>query len=169
MANWATGAARAAGCDTSFCSRTCALPTEHAIGIVLPLTSAVWRAEPLGKIIRRKLIPSLEQVTWRDPTVTPTRLAISSRLIPTATKPLICSITCGVNLTHLPLAGGLAFVIVMAAPLIACHRYRIEGRRGEEYPRVKRALSQPCVVASPVSSTRLSNILGYYHAVKQKL
>jgi hypothetical protein len=104
------------------------------------LDIGVW-CEPLG---RRKLIPILEHVTWRDPTVTPTRLAISSRLIPTATKPLISSITCGVNLTRLPLAEGLAFVIVMAAPLIACHRYRIEGRR-EENLRVKHALSQPCV------------------------
>jgi hypothetical protein len=109
--------AQAVGCDTSFCSRTCAMPTEPGVGIVPPLTSAVRRPEPLAEIIRRKLMPNLEQVTWRDPTVTPTRLAISSRLIPNATKPLICSITCGVNLTRLPLAGGLAFVIVMAAPL----------------------------------------------------
>jgi hypothetical protein len=89
-----------------------------------PLTSAVWR-EPLDKTIRRKLMPSLEHVTWRDPTVTPSRLAISSRLIPCATKPLICSITCGVNLTRLPLAEGLAFVIVMTAPLVAQRVQRI--------------------------------------------
>jgi len=92
MASLAENAARAAGCDISLCSRTCA-------------------------IIRRKLIPSLEHVTWRDPTVTPARLAISSRLIPAATDSLICSITCGVNLVRLPLTGGLAFVIVTAAPL----------------------------------------------------
>src|SRR5262245_1637508 len=159
IAKLAKGVARAAGCDTSFCSRTYAMPTEPGVGIVPPLTSAVRRPEPLAEIIRRKLMPNLEQVTWRDPTVTPTRLAISSRLIPTATKPLICSITCGVNLTRLPLAGGLAFVIVMAAPLIACHRYRIEGR-GEEYPRVKRALSQPCVVNPTYAIC--------YYAVKQK-
>src|SRR5262249_50872594 len=144
IAKLAKGVARAAGCDTSFCSRTYAMPTEPGVGIVPPLTSAVRRPEPLAEIIRRKLMPNLEQVTWRDPTVTPTRLAISSRLIPTATKPLICSITCGVNLTLLPLPGGLALVIVMAAP------WRPTGtgvsRRGEEYPRVKRALSQPCVV-----------------------
>jgi len=114
IANSAKGTARAAGCDTSFCSGTCAMPIEHGVKIVRPLTSAVWRPEPL---IGRKLIPSLEHVTWRDPTVTPTRLAISSRLIPTATKPLICSITCGVNLMRRPLARGLAFVIVMATPL----------------------------------------------------
>jgi hypothetical protein len=108
---------RATGWDTSFCSRTGAMPIEHGVGIVLPLTSTVWRPEPLAEIIRRKLMPSLEHVTWRDPTVTPTRLAISSRLIPAATNPLIFSIACGVNLTRLPLAGGLGFVIVMAAPL----------------------------------------------------
>jgi hypothetical protein len=28
MANLAEGTARAAGCDTSFCCRTCAMPTE---------------------------------------------------------------------------------------------------------------------------------------------
>jgi len=91
------------------------MPTEHGAGI--PLTSGVW-CEPLGKIIRRKLMPSLEHVTWREPTVTRSRLAISSRLIPSATNSLIFSIACGVNLTaRLPLAGGLAVVIVMAAPL----------------------------------------------------
>ena len=50
IANLAKGAARAAGCDTSFCSRTRAMPTEPS------LTSAVPRPEQLGKIIRRKLI-----------------------------------------------------------------------------------------------------------------
>src|SRR6516164_2999804 len=72
IANWATGAARAVGCDT-FCSWTCAMPPEHGVGIVLPLTSGVW-CEPLDKIIRRKLMPSLEHVTWSDPTVTCSRL-----------------------------------------------------------------------------------------------
>src|SRR6516162_7368517 len=79
------------------------------------LTSAVWR-EPLDKIIRRKLIPSLEHVTWRDPTITPSRLAISSRLSPSATSSLIFSIGCEVNLARLPLADELAFVIVMISP-----------------------------------------------------
>src|SRR5262249_41306610 len=101
IANWATGAARAVGCDT-FCSWTCAMPPEHGVGIVLPLTSGVW-CEPLNKIIRRKLIPSLEHVTASDPTVTLSRFAISSRLMPSATNSLIFSITCGVNLTGLPL------------------------------------------------------------------
>jgi hypothetical protein len=86
------------------------MPTEPG------LTSAVWRLEQLGKIIRRKLMPSLEHVTWSDPTVTPSRLAISSRLIPSATNSLIFSITCGVYLTRRPLTDWLAFVIVMAAP-----------------------------------------------------
>jgi hypothetical protein len=90
------------------------MQTTPEVGIVLPLTSAVWRPEPLGKIIRRKLMPNLEHVTWRDPTVTPSRLAMSSRLIPSATKSLMFSITCGVNFTRLPLAEGLTFVIVMA-------------------------------------------------------
>ena len=59
-------------------------------------------------------MPNLEHVTWRDPTVTPSRLAISSRLIPSATNSLIFSITCGVNFMRLPLMDELAFVIVMA-------------------------------------------------------
>src|SRR5215831_6220539 len=86
------------------------MPTEPS------LTSAVWCPEPSAEIIRRKLMPNLEHVTWRDPTVTPSRLAISSRLIPSATRSLIFSIACGVNFTRLPLTDGLAFVIVMAAP-----------------------------------------------------
>jgi hypothetical protein len=45
------------------------MPTEPGVGIVPPLTSAVRRPEPLAEIIRRKLMPNLEQVTWRDPTV----------------------------------------------------------------------------------------------------
>src|SRR5205823_9697009 len=108
-----TGAARVPSCDTYLCSRTCATPTEHGAGIVLPLTSSVW-CEPLDKIIRRKLMPNLEHVTWSEPTVTPSRLAISWRLIPCATSFLILSITSGVNLTRLPLGGELTYAIVMA-------------------------------------------------------
>jgi len=37
----------------------------------------------------RKLIPNREHVTWREPTVTPSDLAISSREIPSATQSLI--------------------------------------------------------------------------------
>jgi hypothetical protein len=68
----------------------------------------MWRLEPLGENNS-----NLEHVTWSDPTVTPSRLAISSRLSPSATSSLIFSIACEVNLTRLPLAGGMAF---MAAP-----------------------------------------------------
>src|SRR5215471_3011692 len=73
---------------------------------------------------------NLEHVTWSDPTVTPSRLAISSRLSPSATSSLIFSITCGVNLTRLPLADELAFVIVMAAPfgsrpVVVANRYSL--------------------------------------------
>jgi hypothetical protein len=100
----AKGVAGAVGCGTSFCSRTCAI-----------MTSAVWRPEPLGKIIRRKLMPNLKHVTWRYRTLTPSRLAISSRLIPWATKSLISSITSGVNCTPSAPKDGLALVIVMAA------------------------------------------------------
>ena len=65
---------------------------------------------PLCKIFRRKLMPNLEHVTWSDPTVTPSELAISSRLAPCATNSLIFSIACGVNFARLPLADGLALV-----------------------------------------------------------
>ena len=71
---------------------------------------------PLCKIFCRKLMPNLEHVTWSDPTVTPSKLAISSRLAPCATNSLIFSIACGVNFTRLPLpAEWLTFVIVMAS------------------------------------------------------
>src|SRR5262249_8647701 len=105
VGNGAKGVVGAVGCGTSFCSGTCAI-----------LTSAVWRPEPLGKIIRRKLMPNLKDVTWRYPTLTPSRLAISSRLIPCATKSLISSITSGVNRTPSARKDGPALVIVMATP-----------------------------------------------------
>ena len=71
---------------------------------------------PLCKIFCRKLMPNLEHVTWSDPAVTPSKLAISSRLTPCVTNSLIFSIACGVNFTRLPLpAEGLTFVIVMAS------------------------------------------------------
>jgi len=59
-------------------------------------------------------------VTWSDPTVRPSRLAISSRLSPSATSSLIFSIACGVNLTRLPLADELAFVIVWFFHFFPC-------------------------------------------------
>src|SRR5215471_14721595 len=107
VGNGAKGVAGAVGCGTSFCSGTCAI-----------LTSPVWRPEPLGKIIRRKLMPNLKDVTWRYPTLTPSRLAISSRLIPWATKSLISSITSGVNCTPSAPKDGPALVIVMATPRV---------------------------------------------------
>ncbi len=55
------------------------------------------------KVTRRKLIPSLEQVTWREPTVTSSNSAISSRLFPRSRRFLICSIRSGVNFVSLPL------------------------------------------------------------------
>ena len=56
---------------------------------------------PLFTMRRRRLIPSLEQVTAREPTVTPTSSAISSRLLPRSTRFLICCIRSGVNLIGL--------------------------------------------------------------------
>ena len=43
----------------------------------------------LSKSCLRKLMPNLEHVTWREPKVTPSDLAISSREIPSATQSLI--------------------------------------------------------------------------------
>jgi hypothetical protein len=42
--------------------------------------------DPLVDLGLRRLIPSLEQVTFSVPTVTPTREAISSQLTPRATR-----------------------------------------------------------------------------------
>jgi hypothetical protein len=52
---------------------------------------------------RRKLIPLFEQVTCNVPTVTPSNPAISSLLLPSATKFLICSSLSAVNLLALRL------------------------------------------------------------------
>jgi hypothetical protein len=71
---------------------------------------------------RRKLMPSLEHVTWRDPTVTPSRFAISSLLIPSAKNFVTWSITWGVNLTRLPLRAELPIVLVMAGTSEYTHR-----------------------------------------------
>jgi hypothetical protein len=164
MANLAEGAARAVGRDTSFCCRTCAMPTDPGAGILLPLTSAVCR-EPLDKLIRRKLMPSLEHVTWREPTVTPSRLAISSRLIPCATNFLIFSITCAVNLTRLPLAG-LACGIIMAAsrsrPAISsCHAYALFRTQCAKLRQLPRILLSNVAYWQQTSSARRQNIGGY--------
>jgi hypothetical protein len=90
------------------------------------LGSRMCGVGPLYKIFRRKLMPNLEQVTWSDPTVTPSKLAISSRLTPCATNSLIFSIAWGVNFARLPLAEGLAFVIVMApSTVVASHQWSL--------------------------------------------
>jgi hypothetical protein len=169
MANLAEGATRAAGCDTSFCCRRCVMPSKPGVGTVLLLTSAVCR-EPLDKLIRRKLMPSLEHVTWREPTVTPSRLAISSRLIPCATNFLIFSITCAVNLTRLPLAGGLACGIIMAAPRSrpaissspgGCHAYALFRTQGAKLRQLPVILLSNVAYWQQTSSARRQNIGGY--------
>jgi hypothetical protein len=65
---------------------------------------------PLFNLGRRKLIPSLEQVTASEPTVTPINAAISSRPVPRSTRFLICRIRSGVNFNGLPLGNGLLIV-----------------------------------------------------------
>jgi hypothetical protein len=54
--------------------------------------------DPLVDLGLRRLIPSLEQVTFSVPMVTPTREAIFSQLTPRATRYLICWTRSGVNL-----------------------------------------------------------------------
>ena len=127
IANSAKGAVSAAVIGTSsvFCRRTCVTPTAPGVGMDLPVPSSVWRTEPFCRIIRRKLMPNLEHLTWSDPTVTPSKLAISSRLNPCATNTLIFSKARGVNFARLPLADGLAFVIVVMASstVITAHQW----------------------------------------------
>ena len=48
------------------------------------------KLDPLVDLSLRRLIPSLEHVTFNVPTVTPTTVAISSQLVPRATRSLIC-------------------------------------------------------------------------------
>ena len=50
-------------------------------------------------------MPNLEHVAWSEPTVTPSKLAISSRLAPCATNSLIFSVASGVNFTRLDFRG----------------------------------------------------------------
>ena len=59
---------------------------------------------PLLGLGRRKLIPSREQVTCSEPSVTPIVSAICSRLKPRSTRFLICRSRSGVNLIGRPLA-----------------------------------------------------------------
>jgi hypothetical protein len=51
---------------------------------------ALRGSSPVRDLGLRRLIPSLEQVTFRVPTVTPTSVAISSQAMPRATRSLIC-------------------------------------------------------------------------------
>ena len=86
------------------------MPTEPS------LTSAVRGSERLGKIIRRKLIPSLEHVTWRGSYGRSKSISNLVAADPFCHKLLNFLDACGVNLTRLPLT---AFVIVMAAPSVS--------------------------------------------------
>ena len=63
-----------------------------------PTAPTQWDPLPLQYCRVRKLIPNLEDVTWREPTVTSINLAISSREIPSATHSLIFWMFSGVNL-----------------------------------------------------------------------
>ena len=62
-----------------------------------PTAPTQWDPLPLEYCRVRKLIPNLEHVTWREPTVTPSDLAISSHEIPSATQSLIFWMLAGVN------------------------------------------------------------------------
>ena len=61
-----------------------------------PTAPTQWDPLPLEYRRVRKLTPNLEHVTWREPTVTPSDLAISSREIPSATQSLIFWMLAGV-------------------------------------------------------------------------
>src|SRR5882757_8063620 len=65
--------------------------------VPLPLITRESLALPFNTCRLRKLIPNLEHVTWREPTVTPSDLAISSSEIPSATQSLIFWMLAGVN------------------------------------------------------------------------
>src|SRR3954453_4387290 len=112
--------------------------------MTLPLGSRRCGDRPLCKIFRRKLMPNLEHVTWSDPTVTPSELAISSRLAPCATNSLIFSIACGVNFARLPLADGLVLRIVMASSTVVTPHHWSRGIdfgfTGVTHPRHRKAL-----------------------------
>src|SRR5262249_12067673 len=104
---------------------------------------------PLGEIIRRKLMPNLEQVTWREPTVTPINSAISSRLFPRSTRFLICWSLSGVNFICLPRVGScvasssvcIIFVSLREQLLRLTPPAGQRGRRPEVFRLVVRGLS----------------------------
>src|SRR5690349_20397638 len=100
------------GADCEFCSGrslvngniTPLLPSsgQH---VAIPLGPGPPRRSkpvPVLKVGRRKLTPNLEQVTCREPRVTPISSAISSRLFPLSTRFRICWILSGVNFVCLP-------------------------------------------------------------------
>src|SRR6516162_232488 len=78
-------------------------PPGQCVAVPLgPGSSRRSKPVPVLNIGRRKLTPNLEQVTCREPRVTPINSAISSRLFPRSTRFLICWILSGVNFVCLP-------------------------------------------------------------------
>ena len=90
--------ARSTGADCEFCSGR-SLVNCNITPLLAPRRS---KPVPVLNIGRRRLTPNLEQVTCREPRVTPINSAISSRLFPLSTRFLICWILSGVNFVCLP-------------------------------------------------------------------
>src|SRR5262249_6523377 len=86
------------GADCEFCSGR-SLVNCNITPLLAPRRS---KPVPLLNIGRRRLTPNLEQVTCREPRVTPINSAISSRLFPLSTRFRICWILSGVNFVCLP-------------------------------------------------------------------
>ena len=82
-----------------------------------PTAPTQWDPLPLEYRRVRKLTPNLEHVTWREPTVTPSDLAIPSREIPSATQSLIFWMLAGVNF----LAGLPARVVLSCNAMVDPH------------------------------------------------
>ena len=94
------------GTDCEFCSFVGRIgtPSSRPGAVVFLECGPPRRSKPawVSKTGRRKLIPNLEHVTCREPTLTPINLAISCRLFPRSTRFLICWILSGVNFISLP-------------------------------------------------------------------
>src|SRR6516164_4593376 len=100
------------GPDCKFCSGRSLVSCDSPLSlpppgqcVAVPLGPGSPRRSkpvPVLKVGRRKLTPNLEQVTCREPRVTPINSAISSRLFPLSTRFLICWILSGVNFVCLP-------------------------------------------------------------------
>src|SRR6516165_2431816 len=98
--------------DCEFCSGRSLVSCDSPLSlpppgqcVAVPLgPGAPRRSKPIPvlNIGRRRLTPNLEQVTCREPRVTPINSAISSRLFPRSTRFLICWILSGVNFVCLP-------------------------------------------------------------------